>query len=177
MNVKWKLPIPLCAAVLYLSACSTPALTQADPLADVPSPSEDRFISQNDATSTCIGDPRTPLCAVETFLACSSRQNLDLCDLVGVKHFSYPDEKYTSRYRIVSAKVLTQDDMTEDLKDTDWWKPGFVSFSLVEFYTHKDNTITPTYFSGITNPTDQGWGIIGWTIEAEQDPDDPGPGL
>ena len=34
---------------------------------------EVRRITQTEATSKCIGDPKTPLCAVETLLTCMTR--------------------------------------------------------------------------------------------------------
>ena len=43
-----------------------------------------RRITQTEATSDCIGDPRTPMCAVETFVACFTRRDTSLCRKVGV---------------------------------------------------------------------------------------------
>ena len=37
---------------------------------------EIRSITRTEATSQCIGDPRTPLCAVETLLACFTRHDM-----------------------------------------------------------------------------------------------------
>ena len=42
--------------------------------------------SNSASTSTCIGDPVTPLCAVETFEACRRRAEWPLCAEVGVDH-------------------------------------------------------------------------------------------
>ncbi len=49
-----------------------------------------RYIDRRGGASGCIGDPRTPLCAVETHIACRVRDDPALCELAGVvesKHF------------------------------------------------------------------------------------------
>jgi hypothetical protein len=43
--------------------------------------SEVRVIMPDSATSTCIGDPKTPECAVETMLACIVRADKRLCEI------------------------------------------------------------------------------------------------
>jgi hypothetical protein len=50
--------------------------------------SEVRVIAPDAATSTCIGDPKTPECAVETLLACLSRDDGRLCEvaILGAEH-------------------------------------------------------------------------------------------
>lgn len=45
----------------------------------IPPPNELQFIDRHGASSECIGDPKTPLCAVETWLACDVRNDSDLC--------------------------------------------------------------------------------------------------
>jgi len=132
MKAKWKIPTALCAVALWLSACSTDAQTKVNPLADVPPPDEMRFITTHDATSKCIGDPKTPLCAVETILACFARHDSDLCLKVGVSGMNFPGETYTSHYRIMSTKILKADHITGRKKDTDWKKNGDIHFIFFE---------------------------------------------
>ena len=64
--------------------------TGADPKTDTPAspaakpkPARWRVMTMEDATSTsrCIGDPRTPLCAVETHTACFIRRQVRLCTI------------------------------------------------------------------------------------------------
>ncbi len=43
-----------------------------------------RQILPNRTDSTCIGDSRTPICAVETFIACTARNDRELCEAFGV---------------------------------------------------------------------------------------------
>lgn len=145
------------------------------PLSDIPPPDEMRFISVDDATSKCIGNPKTPLCAVETFLACGARQNLKFCQQVGVYGFSYSDKPYTSRYRVLDAKILTEADMTPTLKDVNWWKPGFVNFTLFEYFSEDGICPDECRFSYIANPVGDEWHVMDWSWWGEQDPDDPGP--
>ena len=42
-----------------------------------------RLMTRDDTTSTskCIGNPVTPLCAIETHLACWARDNKELCEI------------------------------------------------------------------------------------------------
>ncbi len=67
-------------AVALLLAAGTAAANGLE----VPGP-ELRILGWTDeaSTSECIGDPRTPLCAVETYGACTDRADWPLCDLVG----------------------------------------------------------------------------------------------
>ncbi len=45
-------------------------------------PSDIRTITATDASSPCIGVPKTPVCAAETVLACFARADAALCDRV-----------------------------------------------------------------------------------------------
>jgi len=102
-------------------------------LADVPPPDEWRFIGLEDATSKCIGDPKTPLCAVETVIACFARMDISLCRRVGMTGEIYLGEKARDvNYKVVAAKILTEKDITRELEFVDWWKPGFVDFTILE---------------------------------------------
>ena len=175
MRVRYKISSITCFALLCLLTVSACAQNQSAPLADVPPPDKIRFVGPDDATSKCIGNPKTPLCAMETFFACSARQDMDLCRKVGVTDFSYPSKKYTTYFRVLTARVLTQDDMTEDLKDTNWWRPGFVKFTTYETFSEDEPCPDECRFSYIANPVDNEWHIISWTWWGVQDPDDPGP--
>jgi hypothetical protein len=57
--------------------------------ADLPAPDPPghwRYITQDAerTTSQCIGDPKTPLCAMETVWACYVRNKAEFCAIVGV---------------------------------------------------------------------------------------------
>ena len=64
-------------------------------------------MTQDDASSSskCIGNPVTPVCAVETFMACWLRPGPDLCRIAGVERDRAFDG--SSAYRIVRQEVLT----------------------------------------------------------------------
>ncbi len=67
------------AVVAVLISVITPAPVLADEFRVIdPMGKED--------TSRCIGDPRTPLCALETLYACIYRGDISLCDKVGYDH-------------------------------------------------------------------------------------------
>ena len=86
---------------------------------DVPLPAltpagEYRIMTRDDATSTstCIGNPVTPMCAVETVMACFERSNDELCR-IGQGLDQTPGvvsgmEKYGFLlYRVVRREVVT----------------------------------------------------------------------
>lgn len=91
------------------------------------------------STSTCIGNPVTPLCAVETFMACGIRSEWPLCARVG----NEPGELRTRikagyaklwyyRYKVLGERIIRAEDIP------DWarrpglkaWKPGDVAVRL-----------------------------------------------
>ena len=81
-----------------------------------PSPSLWRIIAQDDgtATSRCIGHPESPLCAVETLLACFQWARPDLCRMVDDDEEQYaaifgdpPDRTKYLAYRIVTDRILS----------------------------------------------------------------------
>jgi hypothetical protein len=84
-------------------------------LPPIDGPDQWHLMTHDDATSTsqCIGDPRTPLCAIETVLACFLRHNDDLCRIgtgnpyfpEGIKSIVQP--AYTQRYWVAGAEFVT----------------------------------------------------------------------
>lgn len=103
--------IALLAAV-SLAFFTLPALAQAnDPVLPPPDPPGAwRKLTLDDATSSsrCIGNPVTPLCAVETYLACFLRLQPELCDLVqaGVRPLPGVTRRADLReeYRVIYAR-------------------------------------------------------------------------
>jgi len=73
-------------ATYALMLLAAPSFAQAsDPILPPPDPPGMwRKLTLDDATttSTCIGNPVTPLCAVETYWACFLRREPELCDMV-----------------------------------------------------------------------------------------------
>jgi hypothetical protein len=73
----------LLVAAAFLAAAVAPALADDVPLPELTPKGQYLVMTQDDATSTskCIGDPKTPMCAVETLLACYQRNEPDLCEI------------------------------------------------------------------------------------------------
>jgi hypothetical protein len=73
-------------ATCFLMLIAASSFAQAgDPIVPPPDPPGMwRKLTHDDATttSTCIGNPVTPLCAAETFWACFLRRQPELCDMV-----------------------------------------------------------------------------------------------
>jgi hypothetical protein len=82
------------------------------------------------ATSTCIGRANTPSCAAETLLACFQRGDPALCQHIGL-HGVPSDSSLRQQveYAIERTSVIRAEDITDDTRDLDWYKPGY---SLVE---------------------------------------------
>ncbi len=77
-----------------------------------------RKTDQIHSTSQCIGDPITPLCAIETWDTCFVRKNIELCRIAMEKFLSDPfrfhsgpKENHYSKYRVVSVRRATADDI------------------------------------------------------------------
>ncbi len=103
----------LCA--LLPAALTVPAAAADPDLPPLARPGQWYYVTQNDANSSshCIGAPTTPLCAVETLLACFQRGQMPLCRLVDdgaeqyAQVFAAPSDpgKYLA-YRILAARRI-----------------------------------------------------------------------
>lgn len=115
------------AAILALGACAGPGSAMNDF-----NPEEVRVITPTEATSQCIGDPRTPVCAVETLRACFARLDKTLCEKTGIRSeiLQFPENPHVDRYRILSARVIRKEDITPKLRDAEWYKPGFIEVTI-----------------------------------------------
>ena len=76
-----------------------------------------RTITATDSTSNCIGDPVTPLCAIETHLACHQHHRLDLCRIAFEPFFEegtyFAGDKPSSyfSYRVVRVRLAEVPDL------------------------------------------------------------------
>lgn len=107
-------------ATLFLAFMPTGAAESHDP--DLPAPDPHgywRYVTQKDKTSTskCIGDPKTPVCAVDTVMACSARYDDSICEKVNYLWGYNPDSRVGvdsgefARYRIFSSRRLKASDI------------------------------------------------------------------
>jgi hypothetical protein len=102
-------------AVLLVLALAGPASAQ---LPSVDPAGQYRLIGPAARSdSRCIGSPETPLCAVETLLACFARRDTDLCRVVwagseGAAGFlrTMTASRYWWSYRIASAEQPAADE-------------------------------------------------------------------
>ena len=109
-----------------------------------PRPARWRVMTYDDATSTsrCIGDPRTPLCAIETHMACFLRGFVKLCTLSHGLPESEAKRFYISEAdpRFVGHKIEYRVTYIHRVRDTDprlnwnvdWLKPGDIEIRTLE---------------------------------------------
>jgi hypothetical protein len=153
----------LCLAVLLVA----PHVALAEEVFD---PKQVRVITPTFATSNCIGDPKTPICAVETFLACMARAKKSLCETIGVYKLSVPKKPMKHlRYQILSSRIIQKEDVTPALEDADWFKPGFAEIYILE---PEHNPPTGYKFIYHIKPVEAGWKVISWYLLGSDEPPD-----
>ena len=91
-----------------------------------------RRVSATAATSTCIGNGSNPVCVAETLLACFARAEIALCKRIGVNEpgNEIADGPRTIEYVIDRQSTIKKEDITEDLRDLDYFKPGYVLLEI-----------------------------------------------
>ena len=90
-------------------------------------------ITPDRATSRCIGSATSPVCAAETLLACLARADDSLCRQVGAAPPARPvgnAGKIQIDYVIVRVSVIRPEDVTDDTRDLDWYKPGYTLIEM-----------------------------------------------
>jgi hypothetical protein len=175
----------LVAALLL--AAALPAYAGEDaPLPPLTPKGEFLVMTQDDATSSskCIGNPVTPMCAVETKLACDQRKNAELCELaIGApldpefRRLAYENQKPDAtpfKYRVVHREVLTDRRFP--------WRPSYLRDRPNEISMRVGDVridildVTPEYkylsraYCGLTSPRvayivrkrDRRWLITDW---------------
>jgi hypothetical protein len=101
-----------------LLAAALPALADDVPLPELTPKGQYLVMTEDDTTSTskCIGDPKTPLCAVETLLACYQRNEPDLCEIAtdtkldpeySRARFENAKSEPPLLYRVVRREIMT----------------------------------------------------------------------
>ena len=89
-----------------------------------------RRITPSTADSACIGNPVTPLCAVETWFACHIRDDLSFCRVVGQEPDWMKPGPPMSAWEYVVERIhqIRPEDVTEELRNMDWFRPGYFEF-------------------------------------------------
>ncbi|WP_337997474.1 hypothetical protein [Oleispirillum naphthae] len=128
-------------------------------------PSDIRTITADGATSSCIGAPKTPLCAAETFLACDSRQDKSLCRRVGVERTEFQLPPYDLRYRILSVRILKPEDIPPDFRDSPFLKPGDAEMVFLEFPPPPQHACPDgCKYDYIARSVNGEWRIVDWAM-------------
>ena len=116
----------LLATCLIVLACALALPAHAQSTA----PEKAGRIDAAHATSTCIGSAGSPVCATETLLACLARAQADLCTKVGTEAKTGDKAPGTLEYIIDRVSVIRAEDITEDMRDVEWFKAGYTLIEL-----------------------------------------------
>lgn len=155
-------------ALTLLLAGTAPAYAQTKP-------SETRTgrVAPGAATSSCIGAATSPVCMTETLLACFARAEPALCAKAGIADTrNVAREPAVIEYVIDRISVIRAEDVTEDLRDVDWFKAGY---TLVELRRRAcpagANCENETWddLQVYLRPRDNVWEIVAWRGESEQE--------
>lgn len=137
-------------------------------------------ITPDGATSRCIGSAATPVCAAETLLACLARADDSLCRQVGATPPARPvgnAGKIQIDYVIVRVSVIRPEDITDDTRELDWYKPGY---TLIEMdrracpaeqasCSGDDWDDLQVYLRRRTDGATPTWEVAAWRSESEPD--------
>lgn len=164
--------------MLALAASLAPAAAQSpDPdLPPVDPPGRWRQMTLDDATSDskCVGQFDTPLCAVETVIACFTRQIDDLCTRASLDRPAFeffagrmPRPDSFDRYRVSRVERLTERTIQEIPRYTEGVRAGDIRIDLHIRYCPTDGKTNlcrpPNRFRTViytTRRTDSGWRIV-----------------
>lgn len=131
-------------------------------------------VGPNVATSSCVGEAGSARCAADTLMACIARAARPLCARVGAEP---PDPMAPPRlihYVVERESTIRPDQITDDLQDVVWFKPGYVLLEvLVRGCTGDDLACEDEPWEDLqVYARQQGnvWRIVHW--RAPGDPDD-----
>lgn len=126
-------------------------------------------ITSESATSRCIGNPRNPLCAVETYLACVIRRDHHLCDKIGYHGVYLGSAAGTMQYRILSYRTIRSADIPADLEGARGWRPGNVEITILDLRGIADICPHGCPYRFIAHPTLTHWELIGHKLLGPED--------
>ena len=134
------------------------------------------IVSTGDASSECIGDPRTPLCALDTWEACFEWRERSLCELVGLEEiaFSASDGEKPRRvylyqpYDVLEIEARHLADIENRLvrlsPDKTWFRPGYIDIRY-RFCDYEDRDRCEVLGEGVAiilKPVGEAWHVSGW---------------
>jgi hypothetical protein len=85
----------------------------------------------NVATSSCIGEAGSARCAADTLMACIARAARPLCARVGAEPPEPMPPPRLIHYVVERESTIRQDQITDDLQDVSWFKPGYVLLEIL----------------------------------------------
>ena len=133
-----------------------------------------------DTTSRCVGDPRTPLCALDTWSACLLWGEPSLCEKVGLSGQEFRADEMGSTFeweytiwqiavRSIEARHLARIEsgrLATRRPELDWFRPGYIDIRWTERfckYHHRDDCVTHDGEGVlIVRPMGDEWHVSGW---------------
>ncbi|MBI1244476.1 MAG: hypothetical protein GC202_05675 [Alphaproteobacteria bacterium] len=176
-----RFPVVVIRHLAFALLLAVPARAQTrDPdLPPVDPPGHWRQMTLDDATSDskCVGKFDTPLCAVETVIACFTRNEWELCNAALRKpgHFKRPKSSRQpsfarTQYRIVRSEVLTQAGIDDIPRLADLERPGDLRIDVRKRDCYLEDERENCEY-GVSAPNiftlrrvDTGWLVVDWSI-------------
>jgi hypothetical protein len=128
-------------------------------------------IGPGQTTSACIGSTTSPVCSTETLLACVARAEPALCARVGADARTAGREPSLIEYLIERVSEIRAEDITEDLKDVDWFKAGYALVELRRRGCAADGCKDESWedMQVYLRPRGAAWEIVAWRGDLEQE--------
>jgi hypothetical protein len=156
-------------AILCLLFLALPANAEEDFV-----PNELRIVTKTTATSSCIGDPRSPACVPDTMFACVVRQDAKLCEIAGItqREPCFSDEIVEARYAIEDVEQVSVQDLLPYLRSLA--RPG-ESYAVIDAHSilcrtadafHCDQFGTDAMYT--VKSGGQSWLLTDFPAEADQ---------
>ena len=153
------------SVALTLCFAATPAAAQTKP-----TEAKIGRVAPGAATSPCIGTTTSPVCMAETLLACFARAEQALCAKAGADARAGAREPGLIEYVIERVTVIRAGDITEDLRDVDWFKAGYTLVEVRRRNCPAAGGCGSEAWDDLQvylRPRDTVWEIVTWRSEAE----------
>ena len=143
-----------------------PARAQSKPPAD-----KIGRIGPAQATSNCIGSASSPVCSTETLLACFARAEPALCAKVGADSRSAGRGAGAIEYWIERVSEIRAEDITEDLRELEWFKAGYTLVELRRRGCRPEGCNDENWedMQVYLRPRGASWEIVAWRGDLEQE--------
>jgi len=147
-----------------------------------------RYYAFGEPISSCVGNPATAQCALDTWRSCVSQENVEHCGAIGIPNMvfrhtppppgavSEPEPatsstKQISAFRPIKTVVIEEGDIAPDSRLYTWLRPGDVEieyqFDVCEGGKPEDCTWETVGQENVFLGKENGrWLLIAWTSEA-----------